>query len=323
MRLISLPLLFALGCAPAADPQEPDELSCEAALNQMSSCYPELENEARCNEQSLAQFEAAGLEQEGCEAAEDLGKADFFSIGGCGEGEHICGWLFCCDGYALSWAPSSESDWDILEVVAAFQREIPQEIQAKIESQSLRDLLEGSSFNWLQTLAEYPDKAPVEMAVERSQLLVEIDYEQFIAQLSPELWGLNLAHYLGGEIQVYKRDAEGRALRQVERMVLSPLPCDLETPLSNNDMTKVEVIRYTEESARIDWRVMYSDNRSTETDVGSLSFESYAGGTLITFHSAHRLSLPGGLHIPNPLILTALSATFLDHARRYRSLTTD
>ncbi len=100
-------------------------------------------------------------------------------------------------------------------------------------------------------------------------------------------------------------------------MVLSPFPCDWDVPLTNMDMTKVEVIEYGADQAVVYWRVMYSDNDSTETDVGSVTFARHDDGTLITFHSAHRLNAPGGIHIPNDVVQWVLRTFFVEHIIHY------
>ncbi len=126
----------------------------------------------------------------------------------------------------------------------------------------------------------------------------------------------------GGEIQVkvYERDGKDRATRRLERMVLTPFPIRVETALTNNDMTKVEVIDYRDDGATVYWRVMYSDNDSTETDVGSVDFRRFDdSSTVITFHSAHRLNA-AGFHIPNKLVKIALKSTFLGFIEHYRTL---
>lgn len=135
--------------------------------------------------------------------------------------------------------------------------------------------------------------------------------------------GIELDHYLGGELIVYSTDKQGRAVTQLERMVLSPFPCDWETPLTDMDMTKVEFIEYTDSSATVYWRVMYSDNDSTEEDVGSVSFAAYDDfSTVVTFHSAHRLNAPLGIHLPNPLVRLTLVSIFQDHIWHYGDLVT-
>ncbi len=135
-------------------------------------------------------------------------------------------------------------------------------------------------------------------------------------------WANLFGEVRGGEIQVkvYERDGKDRATRRLERMVLTPFPIRVETALTNNDMTKVEVIDYRDDGATVYWRVMYSDNDSTETDVGSVDFRRFDdSSTVITFHSAHRLNA-AGFHIPNKLVKIALKSTFLGFIEHYRTL---
>ncbi len=172
-----------------------------------------------------------------------------------------------------------------------------------------------------EAVAEPPGAAPMSMAVELSKLLIEVDYDQFIERLRPQDWGVELAYYLGGEVIVYEEDELGRAVRQAERMVLSPIKIDMDLRLGNMDMTKVEVIQYGADSTKVYCRVYFSDNDSTETDVGSVEFIRYdEASTLVVFHSAHRLNAPGGIHLPNDLVRYSLQTFFLDHAEHYADL---
>ena len=183
------------------------------------------------------------------------------------------------------------------------------------------ELLAIHSVSYVQPVVEYAGEAPREMAVEITRGLVELPYETFIRRMPVDEWGVELDGYLGGEVKIYERDEKGRVVRQLERMVVSPMPFDAESKLSNNDMTKVEVIRYDDTGAKVYWRVMHSDNGSTEADVGSVEFRQYDDkSTLITFHSAHRLNLPGGIHISNGLVRHALEWTFTDFVAHYAEL---
>jgi hypothetical protein len=202
-------------------------------------------------------------------------------------------------------------------VVETFEAATPAAARAALDEASDDHLRSVVSRTYVQPVAETVGGEPVEAAVEITRGLIDVPYETFIALLPPETWGVRLAHYLGGEVEVYERDAQERATRQLERMVLSPLPCDLEGPLSNNDMTKVERIVYGPDSAKVYWRVMHSDNNSTVSDVGSVEFRSRGAGTLVTFHSAHRLNALGGIPIPLTLLRPALAATFTDFVEGY------
>ncbi len=293
------------------------EEKCEAALAGVAACYPGVSYEAECNEETLKAFEEFALDGEDCAGVKQVGKADWFSFGGCGAGEHECGLIFCCDDYVVTWFPE-EADWDIVGVVDALHGAIPPGEQAVLDAASRDDLLDGVSIVYERPVVEIQGQPARDMAVEVSVGLIEIPYDTFMGWLPADRWGVELAHYLGGEVIVYETDALDRPTRQLERMVLSPFPCDWDIPLTNMDMTKVEVIEYAPDQAVVYWRVMYSDNDSTETDVGSVTFERYAdGGTLITFHSAHRLNAPGGIHIPNDVVQWVLKTFFLEHIVHY------
>ncbi len=325
------PCLFALaavclvlGCGTEGGEEQQANAAerCEAFIANMAVCQPDLATEARCTEDTLKQIDELGLAEKPCDEVQKAGKADWFSFGGCDEGEHVCGWLFCCDDYVITWFPKAESDWDIIPVIEALQAGAPAKEMAKSEAATREELRAQTSVTWQQDVVEYIGQPAREMAVHISKGLVEVPYDEFQRRLPAQDWGIKLDHYLGGEVKVYETDEQGRAVRQLERMVLSPFPIvDWESNLTNNDMTKVEVIVYEEDRATVYWRVMYSNNNSTETDVGSVDFRKYdEASTLVTFHSAHRLNAPGGIHIPNGLLEIALKMTFGDFIAHYREL---
>ena len=321
--LVAAALWLVVGCGADAEQetQATAAESCEAFIANMAVCQPDLAAEARCTDDTLKQLDDLELADKPCDEVQKAGKADWFSFGGCDTGEHVCGWLFCCDDYVITWFPTGDDDWDIIPVIQALQAGAPPKEIAKSEAATREELRIQTTVTFQQDVVEYIGQAPREMAVHISKGLVEVPYDVFQQRLPAQDWGIKLDHYLGGEVKVYETDDQGRAVRQLERMVLSPFPVDWESNLTNNDMTKVEVIVYGEDRATVYWRVMYSNNNSTETDVGSVDFRKYdETSTLVTFHSAHRLNAPGGIHIPNGLLEIALKLTFGDFVAHYREL---
>ncbi len=311
-------LVFLASCAPANEMSDAEK--CELARERVAECFPGVSFEAECSQETLDKFEEYGFEGEGCDGVKKVGKADWFSFDGCGQGEHECGLIFCCDDYLVTWFPQ-DTDWDIVPVVQVLHNSIPADVREKFEVATREELLKGLSGTYQQEVAETLGGATQEMAVEVSKQLAEIPFDDYQAALPAADWGIELAHYLGGEVIVYETDDQNRAVKQLERMSLSPFPCDVDVPLTNMDMTKVEVIVYEPERAIVYWRVMYSDNDSTESDVGSIEFVKYdESSTLATFHSAHRLNMPGGLHIPNNVVELVLKSFFLEHIQHYATL---
>jgi hypothetical protein len=307
---------LACGSAEAPEAQGPTlEARCDDVIGAISGCYPEAA-EAQCTEQSVAEFERLG-DGFTCDALDGLGKADFFAFGGCDAGQHVCGWFLCCGPYDITWEPQSEADWDFVELVKTFQSETPQSALAELAEIIVAGGVGGVSF--IQDVVEYRGQAARALGVHITTGRVDMPYSEFIGVLPPAEWGINLAHYLGGELRALTWDAEGRPVRQLERMVLSPIPFDGETPLTNNDMTKLEIVEYEAERATVYWRVMHSDNNTTETDVGSVEFRAEgASGTRVTFHSAHRLNALGGPSIPLVILQKMLVPTFSDFVRGYQ-----
>ena len=319
IALMSLSIIAALGCGgeEASETELTVDQQCQQAIEKVAQCYPGVSFEAECNEATLASYQEYGMDGQDCDDVKKTGKADWFSFGGCGVGEHECGLIFCCKNYDITWWPE-EAHWDIVPVVETLRAATPATALATIEQATREELLTGVAATYQQEVAEYAGGGTKEMAVELSVGITDVPYEAFSLHLSAELWGVKLAHYLGGEVIVYEKDGQQRATRQLERMSLSPFPCDWEVPLTNMDMTKVEVIQYEEDRAIVYWRVMFSDNDSTETDVGYVEFKRYdETATQITFQSAHRLNAPGGIHIPNDVVEFVLKTFFVEHINHY------
>jgi len=87
----------------------------------------------------------------------------------------------------------------------------------------------------------------------------------------------------------------GLVTRQIERMILKSFPV-------NMDMTKTEIIEYKEDRITVYWRVFKSENQTTLSDVGSVSFVKKSDQTLVVFRSAHQLGL-AGIELPNNWII--------------------
>ena len=294
---------------------------CEALIATMAKCHPDLANEGSCTQETLELAAKNGLYDQSCTEITEAGKADWFSFRGCDPGQHVCDWIFCCDDYRITWSPSGDRDWDFVSVVQVFQAAAPLAEVAEIDAATEAELGAGVSVNFVQSVQEYSDEAAEELGVHISKIRVDIPYADFQKALPAAAWGTHLDHYLGGEVQVIERDDQNRVVRQLERMVLSPFPVDFEAVCTNNDMTKVEIIEYAEDVATVYWRVMYSNNGSTVTDVGSVDFRAHdEKSTLITFHSAHRINALGGIRIPNSLLRPVLSMTFMDFLTHYKKL---
>ena len=321
-RIVACTSLVALMGACGSNSEESssaDAERCEEIVQALTACYPDLAAEATCTPETIAMYEQYDVQTLSCDAMDDMGKADAFAFDGCDAGEHVCGFIFCCEDYTITRSPTS-AEWDILDLVNDYQAATPSDVLAEQASISDAELADGVSWTWEQEIVEQHGASPKLMAVELSQRLLPIAYDDFVQKLAPQDWGVNLEYYIGGEVEVYDTDEQGRATKQVERMVLSPFPCDMDTRLGNNDMTKVELIDYGQDYARVTWRVYNSDNDSTEADVGSVEFNAYEDETLVTFYSAHRLNAPLGIHIDNVIVQKILKSYFLEHIAAYRRI---
>ena len=222
--------------------------------------------------------------------------------------------------YPIRWTPKSEADWHFETLVDAYQALGSMTEQELFDVSTDEALAAGTGTWFTQSVKDFADRPARDMAVEITMQRIPVPYDEFMTQLPATSWGVNLAHYLGGELQVVESDSEGRPTRQIERMVLSPFPCDFSSDLTNNDMTKLEIIEYEADSARVIWRVMHSDNNSTLDDVGSVEFRADGDDTMVTFHSAHRVNALGGVRVPSWVLAPVLPSVFLGYIDHYADL---
>lgn len=234
--------------------------------------------------------------------------------------------------YGVTLRPAAD-DWNFTGAVHEFQKpeHIPPGARAHFAAATDAQLKKGMSESWTQDVTVGGKQE--RMTVELTKKLIPVPYETFMKRLPANAWGgPNLARYLGGEVQTVARDAQGRPTKQLERMVLAqddlaPLLGEHAQRFAGkfaNDMTKAETISYGENASRVDWRVYGSNNGSTLADVGSVTFEKAGEGTLVTFHSAHKLGVPGTaqlglppIALPAELVRKPLEQAFLAHANHY------
>lgn len=319
-----LPLLFLAACAGSMDGESSDgNPTCEEVEAVVAECFPE-EAETQqdeCTEDTRAAF--AGFDGD----CSSLDKADTV----CGENQRVCYFGFaCCDiDRDITIDTPGEAVWDIVGLVDAFASDLPAE--RRLENLSEQDLSSVKSYSYVNNLVAEPGGEKERLAIEYTAGLIDVDFDSLDSKLCGKLegedmvcgaqaWGISLRHHLGGELRAYEPDSQGRQ-RQLERMVISNLPHDYDKPLLNNDMTKVEVIDYNQDSAKVYWRVVKSVNLSTITDIGYVEFSRYdEGKTAVVFHSGHRLSAVGIIEIDSYLLAPMLEKTFTDFISGYQQL---
>lgn len=243
-------------------------------------------------------------------------------------GQHASGYRSISNEQALfpvtrlpQESTSPGGDWDFVPFIERFEVALPSKNRNEIRSWRIDELKLGRSTHYDVTMESDSSGDEKCLSAELSRMLIQVPYSEFVKKLPPETWGTHLAHYLGGEVHVLARDAKNRSLRQVERMVLSSLPSDLDSTLFNQDMTKAEILLYGEDFAKVYWRVYHSDNGSTEADIGSVEFMAFGeDATLVTFHSAHKVNTVFGIPVPHVILGPMLSSTFIDHLEKYRAL---
>ena len=294
-------LAFLFACESQYEPDKCLELQMKVA-----ECYPGTDVGFNCTDEILNHFD--DISSLTCEDLKDPGKADWITFIGCSEEEYVCYFFFCCDieVYPISWQATDE-DFDIIDEITAFLQEIPADIQQRFESATKREL------EYIITESYEQDIGAHTMQVEKTQGIIGVPLSTFFHVISPDQWGVRLADYMGGEVIVHKLDGDGNVVWQVERMVLSTVTSQLDCtdPL---DMTKVENIVYDDNGATVFWKVMHSDNGSVIADVGSVDFRAYdQNSTLVTFHSAHKLS--GGM--PDFMVSEYLKMYFSEAISNY------
>ncbi len=232
------------------------------------------------------------------------------------------------DDFDISVHPKPSEFEDLVEVVETFHAQLPSDISSGLDHATKDQLRSVLSWSYIDDVVEYAGEDTQEMGVEFTVGLVDVPYADLVDIMPPQYWGLNLEHYLGGELL----PMEGVEGGQYERMVLSAMPCDIDVDLVNNDMTKAEIVTQDKERARVYWRVYHSDNDTTDTDVGSVTFQAYdETSTLITFHSAHVIKglggwidlVPSGIWGVEDAMLGALEEMFADFIGGYQVLIED
>ena len=224
--------------------------------------------------------------------------------------------------YAIDRMPEPGEGPDVAHL-RQLQQDLPTDVAQALSRVTRRELIAGTGWAWVQRLAAQPQGEAGEFAVEHCVRLVEVPFEAFGARLPAEDWGRHLARYLGGEVRVLETDEQGRPLAQVERMVLDLTGLGVNCGPINGDMTKQEVILREADRSAVYWRVFSSANGSTQEDFGSVTFARHdAAATLVTFHSAHRVSLWRGVPLSPGFTSLMLKGLFLGHLRQYARVAT-
>jgi hypothetical protein len=121
--------------------------------------------------------------------------------------------------------------------------------------------------------------------------------------------------YLGGNLVVIERDAQGRSVRQAERNLYLPQPNYVALyggkPI---DVSKIETVRYEPDAHRLYWTTILSSNGSATADDGVAFFERDGAGTRVTIAGKQRFTLPPALRLFDPALLPDLEAALVTQA---------
>lgn len=243
-------------------------------------------------------------------------------------------------------APREEEYWDFIPLIDEFQSRANMSARLADEIQESDRNLKKNMFSAtdIQQVEAKTDNDPLESVVEFTRSFIDVPYNLFTQRLKPELWAMNLPNCRGGDMRLvhdYEECLdlttadEFRERRQIERMALGTL--DLEphrgvilkklagilmraeelTPLKS-DMTKTEIIRMKDHISKIYWRVYHSDDETVIADIGSLEFREHDTGTVVTFHSAHVLSM--SKYLGSEIMTKAIGDYFQMTLRNYREI---
>ncbi len=215
--------------------------------------------------------------------------------------------------------------WDFVDRIKEYQNpvKIPKNVQDELDAilkpENADDLRKGVSVSYPHTFQPWENKEKKEHAVHITKILIGVPYDQFIKEFPPEEWGMNLANLAKiGKVADVVRDDDCRVVKQIERMEFGSF-----LGLADLDMTKTEIIEYEDDLATVYWRVYFSDNKTTDEDLGKVEFRKYGmNETLVTFHSAHRFII-GGIEISTGRVLKSLREAFIEHVQKYKGMFTE
>jgi len=221
--------------------------------------------------------------------------------------------IFGCTGINnITKMPRQEDFHDLKEVVSLLDANMPNSIREKIDNSTAEEMDQGKALSYEETVMEYNSinkKTEKPMIVQYSVITMDAALNEFLKVIPLENWGSHLSGWEGGEVRQIPTESESKSRYQAERMILA----------LGNDMTKAEIIETTDKSASVFWRVYYSDNNSTLSDLGKLEITALGDKKIkMVFHSAHDLKFYGLMRLPKFMVHSGLRRTFLDHLRKYK-----
>lgn len=216
--------------------------------------------------------------------------------------------------YTITQMPNRDEFQDLKAVVTLLDSQMPVTVKKQISQFSGEELENGIAISYTDTITEYNTNVKMlhkPMIVEYSVMVMDISLGEFNRIIPAEKWGQYLSGWKGGEIKEVNDVTLKNSKYQTERMVLG----------LGNDMTKAEIIEKSDSKISVFWRVYFSDNGSTLSDVGKLDIISIDKNKIkIIFHSAHDLKFYGLLRLPKSIIQKGLKQTFLKHLKQYKKV---
>jgi len=224
--------------------------------------------------------------------------------------------LSCSTMKKITQLPTQIEFQDIEEVVSLFETQMPVTMREQIANYNIEDLNFGIAASYNDSVLEYNSanrKIKKAMIVQYSSIIMDASLDTFLKVIPIEKWGQYLSGWKEGEVKEIPAETNMDLKYQAERMVLG----------LGNDMTKAEVIKKTDSTASVFWRVYHSDNNSTLSDIGKLEIISLGKTKIkVIFHSAHDLKFYGLIRIPKYFVHSGLKQTFLKHLRNYKKIVT-
>lgn len=145
--------------------------------------------------------------------------------------------------------------------------------------------------------------------------LMPIDFDVFMQKVDVARTIQFMNDYLGGIVIPLAHDERGRPIRQAERNIYLPQPNYLVLYRGKPiDVSKLEVVEYTDDRHRLLWRTIASENSSAVHDDGIATFQRTGDGTLITIMGRQQFTLPLFWQVFDLDIVPDLKAKLVTHA---------
>jgi uncharacterized protein (DUF362 family) len=145
--------------------------------------------------------------------------------------------------------------------------------------------------------------------------LLPINYEQFVRKVDIARTIQFMNDYLGGMVVPLLHDNDQRPIRQAERNIYLPQPNYIVLYQGKPiDVSKLEVVEYTDTHQRLYWKTIASENASATYDDGIATFARDSDGTRVTIMGRQQFALPLFFQVFDLDLVPDLKAALVTHA---------